>query len=128
MVIFPRAQYDAMLSHLSGDRTRERCGLLAGQNGRVENVLPVPNVLRSAVAYRMDGPEFFDALKACAWEPVGIYHSHLSTPPIPSATDIAEATYPEAVYIIVSFQNEPPAMRAYRIVGGSVKEIEVIIE
>jgi len=127
-LIFPRAQYEAMLEHLRSDRTQERCGLLAGRDGRVAYVLPVPNVLRSPVAYRMEGPEFAEALKACDWEPLGIYHSHLSAPPIPSMTDIAEATYPEAVYVIASLQAQPPSVRAYRIVRGSVKEIGLVIE
>ena len=127
-LIFPRAQRDAMLAHLGGDHTQERCGLLAGRQGRVVRVLPVPNSLHSPFAYRMDGPEFVEALKACDWEPLGIYHSHLSAPAIPSATDIAEATYPEAIYVIVSFRVEPPALRSYRIMHGRVKEIEVLDE
>ena len=54
-LIFPAVQYAAMLAHVLADRSEERCGLLAGQANRVEAVLPVPNVLRSAVAYQMDG-------------------------------------------------------------------------
>lgn len=128
VLIIPQTLFDEMLAHLRGDLTQERCGLLAGEDGRVTRVLPVPNALRSPVAYRMDGPEFIDALKACNWEPLAIYHSHVAGPPIPSATDLAEATYPDSIYVIVSFHVKPPSVRAFRIVAGQVTEVVVRVE
>ena len=128
MLIFPRAHFDEMLAHLRGDRSQERCGLLAGADGRVSRVLPVPNSLRSPQAYRMDGPEFIEAMRACAFEPLAIYHSHPAGPAGPSPTDIAEATYPDARYVIVSFQAEPPSVRAFAIAHGCATEIEIRVE
>ena len=100
-------------------------GLLAGQGLRVEQVLPVPNVLNSPVAYRMDGPEFAAAMVACDFEPLGIFHSHPAGPPVPSPTDIAQAMYPESVYVIIALNQSPPSVRAFRIVEGRVGEILV---
>jgi len=127
-LIIPRACFDEILAHLRGDLTQERCGLLAGADGRVTRVLPVPNSLRSPSAYRMDGPEFVSALKACGWEPLAIYHSHLAGPPTPSPIDVAEATYPDSIYVIASFHTEPVEVRAFRIVEGWVAEIAVKVE
>lgn len=127
-LIFPRRCLAEILEHLRGDLSRERCGLLAGENGRVLSVLPVPNSLNSAIAYRMDGPEFVEALKVCDWEPLAIYHSHPHGPPVPSATDVAQAAYPDSIYVIVSFQVEPPSVRAFRIEWGEVREVEVRVE
>ncbi|HLF27830.1 MAG TPA: M67 family metallopeptidase [Anaerolineae bacterium] len=128
MLIMSQAQYEEMLAHLRGDLTQERCGLLAGETGRVLRVLPVPNSLRSPWAYRMDGPEFIEAMRACNFEPLAIYHSHPVGPPTPSATDVAEATYPDSIYVIVSFGEEPPGARAFRIAGGQVSEVELRVE
>jgi proteasome lid subunit RPN8/RPN11 len=127
-LIMTRTQLEDMLAHLRSDRTQERCGLLAGEGERVTRVLPVPNSARSPSSYRMDGPEFFTAIQACNFEPLAIYHSHLAGPPTPSATDIAEATYPDSFYVIVSFQIEPPPVRAFQIRDGRVTEVEVIID
>lgn len=117
-----------MLAHLRSDLSIEQCGLLAGANSRVTRVLPVPNAAHSPVEYRMDGQEFVDALKACDWEPLAVYHSHLHGPPVPSATDVAAATIPEAFYVIASFHVEPPSVRAFCIVGGRVTEARISIE
>ena len=127
MLIIPQTLLDEMLAHLRADLTRERCGLLAGSEGRVARVLPVPNALGSPWAYRMDGPEFAAAMKACDFEPLAIYHSHLAGPPEPSAIDVAEATYPDSIYVIVSFHVEPPSVRAFRMAGGRVAEVIVKI-
>ena len=128
MLIFSPAQFETMLAHVLSDPTREMCGLLAGQVGRVDRVLPVPNGLRSPTAYRMDGPEFVEAMRVCEFEPLGIFHSHVAGPPTPSSTDVAEAAYPDSVYVIVSLQPSPPSVRAFQIADGRVTEVEVRIE
>jgi proteasome lid subunit RPN8/RPN11 len=127
-LIFTPAQLEAMLAHLLADPSHERCGLLAGQGNRVEQVLPVPNVLNSPVVYRMDGPEFAQAMVACDFEPLGIFHSHPAGPPVPSPTDIAQAMYPESVYVIIALNQSPPSVRAFRIVEGQVSEVDVTTE
>jgi proteasome lid subunit RPN8/RPN11 len=128
VLVFPRAEFDRMLAYLLGDMTEERCGLLAGGDGRVARVLPVPNAAKSRTEYRMDGQEFVDALIACDWEPLAIFHSHVADPPLPSQTDIDAATVPEAVYVIASLATEPPSVRAFRIVDGRVSEVALKIE
>jgi [CysO sulfur-carrier protein]-S-L-cysteine hydrolase len=128
MLIFSPAQFKAMLAHVLSDPTREMCGLLAGQSGRVDRVLPAPNILRSPTAYRMDGPEFVEAMRVCEFEPLGIFHSHVAGPPTPSPTDVAEAAYPDSVYVIISLQPSPPSVRAFQIANGRVTEVEVRIE
>lgn len=127
-IVFTRAQFDAMLAHVLADRSEERCGLLAGKTDRVEAVLPVPNVLRSPVAYQMDGREFIEAMVACDFEPLGIFHSHPAGPPVPSPTDIARAMYPESVYLIIALNQSPPGVRGFRINEGQVSEVPVVVE
>jgi proteasome lid subunit RPN8/RPN11 len=49
-------------------------------------------------------------------EIVGIYHSHPDHPAIPSATDLAEATFPGYTYVIVSIlQAQPDALNAWSL-------------
>ena len=124
---FPRLLYAEMLAHVLSSPTLEMCGLLSGQDGEVDRVWPVPNALRSPVAYRMDGPEFATAMFGCEFEPLGIFHSHPAGPPVPSPTDIAEAAYPDSLYVVISLQNSPPSVRAFRIIDGQVAEVNIDI-
>ena len=127
VIFISQTAFDQMLAHVLSDRTQEMCGLLAGERRQIDRVLPVPNAVRSPIAYRMDGLEFIAAMRACDFEPLGIYHSHLAGPPTPSATDIAEANYPEAIYIIISLHRTPPSVRGFYIVRGRVQEVALAI-
>jgi proteasome lid subunit RPN8/RPN11 len=124
---FPRSLYTEMVAHVLTQPTLEMCGLLSGREGVVDRVWPVPNALRSPVAYRMDGPEFAAAMIGCEFEPLGIFHSHPAGPPVPSPADIAQAAYPDSIYVVISLQNAPPSVRAFRIADGVVTESKLDI-
>jgi len=124
---FPPALYTAMMAHVLSDPTLEMCGLLSGREGVVDRVWPVPNAWHSPVAYRMDGPEFTEAMIGCEFEPLGIFHSHPDGPPVPSPTDIAQAAYPESIYVVISLQTTSPSVRAFRIVVEQVTEVKLDI-
>ncbi|NTU65337.1 MAG: M67 family metallopeptidase [Chloroflexi bacterium] len=127
VLTFPHPLYTEMVTHVLSNPTFEVCGLLAGRAGVVDRVWPVPNALQSPVAYRMDGPEFAAAMIGCDFEPLGIFHSHPVGPAVPSPTDIAEAAYPDSVYVVISLQTLPPSVRAFTIVEGQVEEVQIDI-
>lgn len=127
-IAFSTTQFDQMVVYTLSDPAHEMCGLLSGREGRVERVLPVPNVLDSASAYRMDGPEFIAAMVACEFEPLGIFHSHIAGPPTPSPTDVEQAMYPDSIYVIISLHQSPPSVRGFRIVDRQVSEVEIITD
>jgi len=122
------AQLEQMIAQARADAPLETCGLLAGRDGLATRVLPVPNVLHSCVAFRMDGQELIDAMTVCDFEPLAIYHSHPQGPPVPSPTDVAESYYPDSIYVIISLAQEPPSVRAFRIVSGAVTTVEAQVE
>lgn len=126
-LLIPRPFYDEMMAHVLSNPAQEMCGLLSGRDGKVDRVWPVPNALRSPVAYRMDGPEFAAAMIGCEFEPLGIFHSHPAGPQVPSPTDIAEAAYPESIYVVISLQMRPPSVRAFTIIEGQVTEVQIDI-
>ena len=127
VLTFPPALYAEMVAHVLSSPTFEMCGLLSGRDGVVDRVWPVPNALCSPVAYRMDGPEFAEAMIGCEFEPLGIFHSHPAGPPVPSPTDIAQAAYPESIYVVISLQITPPGVRAFHIVDEQVTEVKLDI-
>jgi proteasome lid subunit RPN8/RPN11 len=122
-VTIPRLLYTEMMAHVLSNPTVEMCGLLAGRAGVVDRVWPVPNALHSPIAYLMDGPEFAAAMSGCEFEPLGIFHSHPVGPPHPSPTDIAQAAYPDSIYVVISLQTSPPSVRGFTIVDEQVSEV-----
>jgi len=127
VLTLPRPLFAEMVTHVLSNPTLEMCGLLAGRAGVVDRVWPVTNARPSPVAYRMDGPEFAAAMIGCDFEPLAIFHSHPAGPAVPSPTDIAEAAYPDAIYVVISLQTTPPSVRGFAIVDGQVGEVEISI-
>src|SRR5689334_22418554 len=96
------AQHQQMLAHVQRLAPEEACGLLGGKNQRVECVYAVENVLHSPVAYEMQATQQVEAMIAledAGLDLCGIFHSHPGGPPVPSATDLAQSYYPEAIYL-----------------------------
>lgn len=56
---------------------------------------------------------------------LAIYHSHPATEPRPSATDVAEARYPDAVYVLVSLRGAEPELAAWTIRDGAVRPVTI---
>jgi proteasome lid subunit RPN8/RPN11 len=127
VLAFSHSLHAEMVAYVLSDPTLEMCGLLAGRDGVVDRVWPVPNALHSPIAYRMDGPEFAAAMIGCDFEPLGIFHSHPAGPPVPSPTDLAEAAYPDSTYVVISLQTLPPSVRGFTIVEGQVTEVQIDI-
>jgi len=113
-------------------RPEEACGLLAGRDGRVERVYPLPNAEQSPIRYLAEPQAQVDAMldiEERGDEILGIYHSHLDAPAYPSATDVAIAAYPDAVYLIVSLaEGSSPVLGAFRIEDGTISEVDIAIE
>lgn len=122
---------DQMLAHARAAAPLEACGLLGGLPGCALAVYPIANAAQSAVRYTADPQGLVEAfldIEARGWDIVGIYHSHPAGPATPSSTDVAEAYYPDAVYIIISPARQPPSLRAFRIVAGQVNEVTLVCE
>ena len=75
-----------------------------------------PAQLRQAIAGNDDSDRYL----------VGIYHSHPRTEPKPSDFDIANARWPEQVYVLTSLRSEPPEVFAYRITHGTAPKIPIV--
>jgi proteasome lid subunit RPN8/RPN11 len=109
-----------MLAHARAEAPRECCGLLVGKGEFVVRSVRARNLDTKATRYLIDPEDHFAAIRAAReerLEVIGAYHSHPSSPPVPSATDIAEANSgPGFIYVIVSVVDED--VRAYRIDAG----------
>jgi proteasome lid subunit RPN8/RPN11 len=125
----PRDFAHRIVDQARSEHPNEACGLLAGTNGSATRIFPMTNAERSPVIYRVDPKEqlrVFNEIEADGLDLVAIYHSHTRSPAYPSNTDVAQAYYPEAVYLIVSLADpDAPDLRGYRITEGKVAEVEL---
>lgn len=126
-LILPRALLEEMLAHVAGLWPEEACGLIGGREGRAARVYAVENVHHSPVTFEMDPLQQIKAMLAMeaeGLELIAIYHSHPDGPARPSATDVANAYYPDAVQLIISLANRArPSVRAFTIIDGTVAEV-----
>lgn len=130
MLRLTRAQVDTIVDHARREAPNECCGLLVGRNGTVESVWDRRNIDESPYTYQIDPAELMSAFREMDRVGLmlrGIYHSHPASRAWPSKTDIAQARYPDASYVIVSLLSEAPEIRAFRIVDGTISEEEVRI-
>jgi proteasome lid subunit RPN8/RPN11 len=97
--------------------------------------VPARNALGSPYRYEIDPDDLLrvtietDDADEAIW---GIVHSHVASPARPSPTDLRQALYPDALYILASLAPEEadPAtgeesVRAWRIVDGGVHEVHL---
>jgi proteasome lid subunit RPN8/RPN11 len=110
-----------MLAHAREEAPRECCGLLIGSGESIARSVRARNLDAKPTRYLIDPADHFRAIRAAraeGLEVIGAYHSHPSSAPIPSPTDIAEANSgSDFLYVIVSLVDD--AVRAYRMEHGT---------
>ena len=102
----PRYLVNQILEQAQNSPKEEICGLIASHDGRPIHCYPVKNASRQpAHHFRMEPRQQIDIMRKMreqGEELYAIYHSHPDTPPTPSAEDLEQATYPDALHIIIS--------------------------
>jgi [CysO sulfur-carrier protein]-S-L-cysteine hydrolase len=115
----PGRLYEEMLAQAVSELPNECCGLLAGRDGRVTHRYPLANALANPVRYESEPRAMFAAFKdmrARGTELLAIYHSHPTSDPVPSRTDLERNFYGSAVvHLIVAFKKGAPTVQAWHL-------------
>ncbi len=127
-VTLPRTLVNRLLGAAQRSPEAEVCGLLSGRDGVPLRLYPVRNVAdRPGRLFRMDPEELIGAMRSMRQhgeELFAIYHSHPHGPARPSATDLQQAEYPDALYLIISLDTKGVLeMRGYRLEGDTPREV-----
>lgn len=117
-----------MIAYATRDAPFECCGFLVGRDNEVFCAVEMDNADRSAVRYRIDDAAHCELRRVLrrAVPPLailGVYHSHPKGDARPSATDVAEAYYPDWAHVIIGLGGRRPVVRAFEIVGAAVKSV-----
>ncbi len=133
----PRRLYDEIVTQARSELPNECCGFLAGTVtpapgksvpvGTVTQRYPLVNAAASPVVYDADPKCLFLAFKdmrRAGTELLAIYHSHPTTEPVPSRTDLARNGYgAEVVHLIVSLKEGETVMRGWRLGETTFEEV-----
>jgi proteasome lid subunit RPN8/RPN11 len=124
---------DSILAHARAVAPGECCGLIVGSGHHADGGVPRRYVAcRNAstspsryLVHRDDLLAVLAELDRTGEELWGVVHSHVRTAAVPSATDVAEAAWPAAVYVLASLADPavPVPLRAWRIAGGAAQEL-----
>jgi proteasome lid subunit RPN8/RPN11 len=128
----PQEMLDEMIAHARGDAPNECCGLIGGSPEEALSIHRAENAEASPFRYSIAPREQLELMNRFdddGQQVTGIYHSHTRTPAYPSQTDINLASgWPDAVYFIVSLEHpDTPAVKAFRIKGSKVEDVDIQI-
>ena len=134
-LIVPRLIYDEMIAQARSELPNECCGILAGRPD-AEVSLPFITVVRryalinsaaSPTEYLSDARSMFEAvrdMRRLGLEIVAVYHSHPTSPPVPSRTDLKRNYSSDVMNFIISLQDRYAQMRGWWLEQNSFREAD----
>lgn len=86
-MVVPADVRQALVEHALAERPNEACGLVAFRDGVAERYVPARNAAASPYRFELEAPPEAWFLEDDGYE-LAVFHSHLSSPPRPSRTDV----------------------------------------
>jgi proteasome lid subunit RPN8/RPN11 len=140
-LVVPKDVYAVMVAQALSERPNECCGFLAGvvetpaggavPVGRVTRAYPLRNEAASPTEYLCcDDRSLFEAIRdmrQLGLDVLAVYHSHPTSPPVPSRKDRERNWSEEVVNLIISLTTEPPTVRGWWLTASSSREAEWVI-
>jgi proteasome lid subunit RPN8/RPN11 len=133
-VSLPRHLVNQLLHCAQLSPDAEVCGLVGGKDGVPTTCYPIPNVAAPPDCRFLLDPrqqiEVMRTLRDKGETLFAIFHSHPAAPAEPSATDLEQAAYPDALYLIVSLNTQGVLeLRGFRIASDrTAAEVPLTLE
>jgi [CysO sulfur-carrier protein]-S-L-cysteine hydrolase len=124
-VVIPAAVRSALVEHAEAEKPNEACGLVALRGGVAEGYYPCINDAASPFRFelRPPDPNLPFALEERGYD-VALFHSHLSSPPRPSRTDVENIGHWSGLpYLILALHSGE--LGAWRIEEGRSVPLEL---
>jgi proteasome lid subunit RPN8/RPN11 len=121
-----RLAHDDIVSHARETAPAECCGLLIGTGDAITETARTRNLSADPNRFEIHPEDHIHTRRTArgrGLEVLGFYHSHPRSPATPSATDLAEASYPGHLYVIVSLSVDPADVRLYRHEPTGFREV-----
>ena len=122
-MVVPASVREAIATHARAEAPNESCGLLLLEDGRAVEYVPAVN--KAASPYRFE--LYLDPLR---WSEIeldqAVVHSHLSSAPRPSRTDVENIGQWEGLpYLIYSVRTDDLA--AWTITSGEIASLDLVV-
>ena len=122
MVIPPEIRAE-LRAHAEQEAPNEACGLVVVRDGVAERYVPGRNAAASPYRFELEVPPETWFLEDDGYE-LAVFHSHLSSPPHPSRTDVENvglwAGRPYLIYTVRTGE-----LAGWRISSGSIEPLEI---
>ena len=121
--MIPGPVREAMAEHARDESPNEACGLVVMKDGVAERYVAGRNAAESPYRFELDVPPETWFLEDEGFE-LAVFHSHLSSPPRPSRTDVENVgLWAGKPYVIYSLARDELA--AWRIADGGFEPLEL---
>ena len=118
-MVIPPAVRSALVEHAEAERPNEACGVVVFRDGEAERYIPGRNLSESPYRYELEVPPDTWFLEDEGYE-LAVFHSHVSSPPRPSRTDVENIGLWEGKpYLILSLRSGELA--GWRIADGRIE-------
>jgi [CysO sulfur-carrier protein]-S-L-cysteine hydrolase len=123
VVVIPPEIHAALEEHARAEEPNEACGLVVLREGVAERYIRAENASASPYRFELQTEPENWFLEDEGYE-LAVFHSHLSSPPRPSRTDVENIGLWEGrPYLILSLATGELA--AWRIAGGESARVEL---
>ena len=123
---------DGVAAHARGTAPDECCGFLLGTDAEIVDTVRSANLADDPTRrFLIDPKTHFETRRRAAERGlaiVGFYHSHPASEPVPSASDLAGATYADQWYLIVRPLPSSCQARLFRLDRAGFVEIGLKVD
>jgi proteasome lid subunit RPN8/RPN11 len=124
VVVVPPALRLELEAHADAEAPNEACGLIAIRDGVAERYLPATNAAASPYRFQLEPGDPMDFYLEDEGYELAVFHSHPTDRAEPSRTDVQNiGLWAGKPYLILS--RPTGELRAWRIAGGTVEELEL---
>jgi proteasome lid subunit RPN8/RPN11 len=122
-VVVPDAVRQALAAHARDESPNEACGVVVVRDGVAERYVAGRNAAASPYRFELDVPPETWFLEDEGYE-LAVFHSHLSSPPRPSRTDVENVgLWAGRPYLIYTVRTDELA--GWRIADGAIEPLEL---
>ena len=124
-MVVPAAVRSALVEHAEAESPNEACGVVVFRDGEAERYIRGTNLAASPYRYELQVPPETWFLEDEGYE-LAVFHSHVSSPPRPSRTDVENIGLWEGKpYLILSLHTGELA--GWRITDGRIEPEQVTV-
>jgi proteasome lid subunit RPN8/RPN11 len=123
-VVIPGPVREALVEHAHAESPNEACGLVVLRDGVAERYVRGRNAAASPYRFELDVPPETWFLEDEGFE-LAVFHSHLSSPPRPSRTDVENiGLWQGKPYLILSLGTD--SLAGWTINDGRIEPLAVV--